>query len=86
MFLGLYLISQNKNIGYDTYDSAVVIAESEEEAQRLSPSSGKEMSEEDWRSTWSAWCNSPEQVKVELLGKAKKGSEKGLVCASFNAG
>ena len=29
----LYLISQSKNDDYDTYDSAVVCAESEEEAK-----------------------------------------------------
>ena len=34
----LYLIGQNINCGYDTYDSAVVIATSEEEARRIHPS------------------------------------------------
>lgn len=31
----LYLISQNVNNGYDTYDSAVVCAETEEEARMI---------------------------------------------------
>ena len=34
----LYLIKQDTNYGYDTYDSAVVIATSEEEARRIHPS------------------------------------------------
>ena len=34
----LYLIKQATNCGYDTYDSAVVIATSEEEARRIHPS------------------------------------------------
>lgn len=33
----LYCISQIKNIDYDTYDSAVVIAESEEDARLIHP-------------------------------------------------
>jgi hypothetical protein len=86
MPLGLYLIYQNENNGYDSYDSAVVIAESEKEAQSLDPFDGKEMAEDKWNNTWSSWCSSPEKVKVEYLGKAKKGSQKGLVCSSFNAG
>ena len=34
----LYLIQQNTNRAYDTYDSAVVIATSEAEARRIHPS------------------------------------------------
>ena len=34
----LYLIKQDDNCGYDTYDSAVVIATSEEEARQIHPS------------------------------------------------
>lgn len=34
----LYVISQNVNNGYDTYDSAVVAANTEAEARRIYPS------------------------------------------------
>lgn len=34
----LYRISQTVNSGYDTYDSAVVAAESEEDARHMQPS------------------------------------------------
>lgn len=33
----IYKISQNINTGYDTYDSAVVVAENEDEAKRIPP-------------------------------------------------
>jgi len=36
--MNLYLISQTINNGYDTYDSAVVCAESEDEARKIHPS------------------------------------------------
>lgn len=35
--MNLYLISQNDNRGYDTYDSAVVAAESEAQARAIHP-------------------------------------------------
>ena len=39
--MNIYLISQETNKGYDTYDSAVVFAESEEEAMQISTSISK---------------------------------------------
>ena len=35
--MNLYLISQSVNNEYDTYDSAVVAAESEEDATKIHP-------------------------------------------------
>ena len=81
--MNLYLISQSVNKGYDTYDSAVVCAKSAKEAQRTHPS-GSPMYTATKPDIW-AWC-SPEAVEVELIGKAKKGTKKGVICASFNAG
>lgn len=37
--MNLYLISQSKNTDYDTYDSAVVCAESETQAKLMHPNS-----------------------------------------------
>ena len=79
--LYLYLISQDENRGYDTYDSAVVVAESEEEARNTLPADWIQ-----WGESYSPWVSSPDKVSVELVGTAAKGSEKGVVCASFNAG
>ena len=69
----LYLISQSTNNDWDTYDSAVVAANSEDEARLISP--GCE----------SVWCN-PAQVKVRYIGKAGTGTTAGVILASFNAG
>ena len=79
----LYLISQNVNNGLETYDSAVVCAESEEEARLTHPNFRKNW---DGRPTsCDTWCNA-QDVKVELVGIANDTAEIGVVCASFNAG
>lgn len=72
----LYLLTQDVNNDYDTYDSAVVVAANEEEARNIHPSWG-------WGS--GCWAKSPDQVKVEFIGttKLKSGT---VVCSSFNAG
>jgi len=69
----IYLISQDVNNGWDTFDSAIVIAENEEEGD------GK------YDKRYGGWSKK-EFVEVEYIGEAKKGSERGVVCASFNAG
>ncbi len=73
----IWLISQNIMNDYDTYDSAVVFANDEMEAVSIHPNGNN-----DWDGTW---VNSSD-VKVELIGTAKSGSKKGVICASFNAG
>jgi hypothetical protein len=56
--MNLYLISQDDRDDYDTYDSAVVAAETEEEARSINPS-GDEFSDYPYRS----WASSPEKVR-----------------------
>jgi len=85
----IYLISQGKNKGYDTYDSAIVAAKSEEAARNMHPNGAR------WNgSTWAEngiatgehdWAK-PKDVEVELVGTAKKGTKEGVILASFNAG
>ncbi len=72
----LYLISQSANSGYDTFDSAVVVAPDEETARNISPD------------TWNggAWCKRPDQVTVAHIGEAAEGTKQGVILASFNAG
>lgn len=79
--MNLYRIWQTVNRGYDTYDSAVVVAESEEAAAQINPC-GKDAKEYITRHEWTE----PENVKVELIGTAIDGLSKGVVIASFNAG
>ena len=79
----LFLISQSENDDYDTYDSAVVAAETEEIAKAMSPADGKPMV---FGARYSSWCKSLEDVEVQYLGEAVEGTEPGIICASFNAG
>lgn len=83
--MNLYLISQDANTGYDTYDSAVVCAETEEEARLIHPS----FYGENWNGieegSFGTWTNSI-NVKVALIGKAVEGITKRVILSSFNAG
>ena len=74
----LYLISQDTNNGYDTYDSAVVCARNEEEARNYPVGDYGRDFGNDWVS--------PEKVKVELIGEATKNIKVGAILKSFNAG
>ena len=87
--MNIYLISQEVNNGYDTYDSAVVCAKDESDARTIHPSSEtvsyqsfRELPNEKYFDTWAGISD----IKVELIGKAVKGIERGVICASFNAG
>lgn len=79
--MNLYRISQTANDDYDTYDSAVVAAQSEEDARAWHPGGYMIVEVPEWRS----WTQ-PENVTVEFLGIAKEGTRRGTICASFNAG
>lgn len=74
--MNLYRLKQDTNNDYDTFDSAIVAAENEEDARNIAVGSvGK----------YGSWVK-PEDVEVELIGVAKKGIEAGVILASFNAG
>ena len=81
--MNLYLISQDDdNVDYDTYDSAVVAAPDEETARNTHPSGINNY----WSKYPYFWCNSPNDVKVELIGIARDDMEQGVVISSYNAG
>ena len=96
----LWKISQTVNTGYDTYDSAVVAAEDEATARRMSPSSYYQWSDGDsrWHSLNSdgkmddepsrclSWAEEILSVEVTLIGYAVEGTSAGVIVASFNAG
>lgn len=78
----IYLLSQNINRGYDTYDSMVVIAKDEEEARNIHPCG-------EWRTLYriGAWANNQSEVQVEYIGEASEDlTASGIICSSFNAG
>jgi len=80
--MNIYLITQDKNYDYDTYDSAVVAANSEEEARMIHPDGRDEWNGES--ETYSSWCDSM-YVEVDFIGTTSV-REKGVICSSFNAG
>ena len=82
----LFKIYQNINKGYDTYDSAVVVANSAEEAQKIHPCGGSS----DF-SMYDSWAARPGLVKVMYLGEVVGEPDSdiypgAIICASFNAG
>lgn len=79
--MNLYLISQDKNCEYDTYDSAIVAASSSEEARSIHPG-GNEFWDKEKNYTWSESSH----VKVELIGTTDKFEAGTVIIASFNAG
>lgn len=99
--LYLWLIEQDERTGYDTYDSAIVVAEDEAEARGMHPFSDRG----DIRANWEAdrwetsrrggdwlecavdnWTRKPSAVRARQLGVADDNMPAGLVLASYNAG
>ena len=81
----LYRISQpEENVSYDTFDSAIVAAESEVEAAVMHPNGYKTIPIEGYVS--GCWVNDPNQVSVEFIGVAKEGTVAGVILSSYNAG
>lgn len=91
----LWLISQSWNSGYDTYDSAVVAAETEEDARETHPDKDLFWDGDEWcYKTWDgtkivvsyhgSWAD-PACVTVEYLGETDR-DIKGVILTSFNAG
>jgi hypothetical protein len=70
----LYLLSQNVNTGYDTYDGVIVCAESEEKARHI------EVGDPEY--TWAR----PEDIKVKEIGIANDNIKEGVILESFHAG
>lgn len=94
--MNLYLISQDVNNDYDTYDSAVVVANSLDEARVIHPDTKAKLIGDEWHTdrgcdymldeTWVSHKDLS-KVTVKLLGKADRRLKLGdVVCASFNAG
>ncbi len=80
----LYLLSQDVNTDYDTYDSCVVCAKNEEDAKTIHPSNRIGPVNIN-RENYGSWCGLND-VKVEYIGRPSKGLKRGVICASFNAG
>ena len=88
--MNIYTIWRDERVGYDTYVSAIVTAESEEVARFMHPG-GIEYTwnGNDWvyLSTYASsnWTH-PNNVIVELIGYTPNSDESKVLLASFNAG
>lgn len=85
--MNLYLVSQDDNQGYDSYDSFVVAAETESKA-RLTFPRYRAKSEGHWDGVDGGYdWTSADKVKVKYIGIADESLNDGeIVCSSFNAG
>lgn len=77
----LYLLSQSENDGYDTFDSCVVCAESEEDAKTITPD-GHPMIP----NAYATWASDVSNVQCQEIGEANAFQQRGVIIASFNAG
>jgi hypothetical protein len=82
--MNLYLISHARDGEYDVYDSAVVAAPDEATARTIHPRTGTIYPCDKWNE-WGDWIY-PDNVEVKLIGKAARGTQQSVICASFNAG
>ena len=78
----LYLLSQNENDGYDTYDSCVVCAENAEDAVTIAPDGDKYKE----GGVWCDWAQTADNVICAEIGEANENQERGVIVSSFNAG
>lgn len=81
----LWLISQTVNSDYDTYDSAVVAAETAEAAVLIHPGGDNRWPLKETRPYYD-WAMTITDVNVKLIGDATSDIAPGVILASFNAG
>lgn len=73
--MNIYLLEQDINTEYDTYDSCVVIAENEDSARNIHPSSFvTHVTDGKWMGSYSEHC-----ADVTLRGKEYEQDESGWV-------
>lgn len=81
----IYLVKQNVNDNYDTYDSFVIVCDNANQARNINPDGVLyHDSIEDWRFK-SSWCM-PNEVKIQLIGVTDLYNENTIIIKSFNAG
>ena len=79
--MNLYLLTQDEEFGYDTFDSVVVAALNGDQAKKIHP-----RGDDAWGYRSGCWPKSPENVDAKLIGKAVEGTSAGVILSSFNAG
>jgi hypothetical protein len=97
----LYIINQSERRDYDTYSSAVVCANSIEEAKTIHPTGDiyDDQNFNEWNSgLWQIvpisnawrdyrnWATHPDNVSAQYIGEAAEDMKFGVVLASYHAG
>lgn len=63
--MNIYLVSQNVNTGYDTYDSFVCVAENEDDARTIHPSRfATHIKDSKWMGTYSGGAKIGEEYSL----------------------
>lgn len=96
--MNIYKIWVDESLGWNTYDSAIVVAENEEAARYIHPDTTSENPVKGYNTEThrydKAWYESdvlcldwtkPKNVKVTLVGTTDLYPEGTVLCASFNA-
>lgn len=89
--MNIYLVERTDKVGYDGYDSFVVVSESEEKAKSYKPINipmemldKHNFSNNDWDNDWT---NNPNSLVVTLIGEANTSLKEGTgILSSFNPG
>lgn len=87
--LKLYLLERTDDCcHYDTYDSVVVAAFSEDDAKLINPDGSKDNVGSDayHHLNGGQWVCKLDQIEVKLIGIAGADVLRGVILASFNAG
>lgn len=79
--MNIYLVSRTGRVDYDEYEAIVVVAKNEEQARNIMPTG-----ETNFIRLSYSWVRTPDDLDVELIGKAKSGYKPGVILASYIAG
>ena len=84
----LYLLTQKVNNDYDTFDSCIVAAETEQDAKTIYPDGDEMNTPNNWQQElfYSNWVTDVKDIQVKEIGTATADTKRGLILASFNAG
>jgi hypothetical protein len=80
--MNIYLLEQNVNNDYDTFDAMVVCAPCETAARLMHP---YDIYPTENVYDWEVWANTPEDVQVTLLGTSNNPTQE-IILRSYNAG
>lgn len=78
----IYLLTQNDNNGYDTFDSIIVCAKNCADAKTIDPYDKQFIENE----PWGDWAKKSSSIICKEIGTANKLQKRGVILASFNAG